>query len=102
MCGFVIACEINFTFIKKSMNRYFFLSIFLFAGTPSCPAQIPVSKEPRHHNVFENAWVRILDVRIPPADTSLFHKHEIPSVFLVLSNTKTGSEVIIEPAKMRL
>src|SRR5271154_5328225 len=60
---------------------------------------IPVSMEPRHHNIFENKWVRILDVHIPPGDTSLFHKHETPSVFLVLSNTKTGSEVIIEPGK---
>jgi hypothetical protein len=62
-------------------------------------AQIPVSQEPMHHNVFENAWVRVLDVHIPPGDTSLFHKHSTPSVFMVLSNTKTGSEVIVEPAK---
>jgi hypothetical protein len=63
---------------------------------------IAVSKEPRHHNVFENKWVRVLDVHIPPGDTSFFHKHETPSVFIVLTNTKTGSEAIIEPAKPRL
>jgi hypothetical protein len=63
---------------------------------------VPVSKEPRHHNVFENKWVRVLDVRIPPGDTTLFHKHETPSVFIVLSNTKSGSEVIIEPKKIQL
>src|SRR5258705_238434 len=54
------------------------------------------------HNVFENEWVRILDVHIPPGDTSLFHKHSTPSVFMVLSNTKTGSEVLVEPAKIHL
>jgi len=63
---------------------------------------IPVSKEPRHHIVFENKWIRVLDVRIPPGDTSLFHKHETPSVFIVLSDTKTGSEAIIEPGKPQL
>lgn len=63
---------------------------------------VQVSREPRHHNVFENAWVRILDVRVPPGDTTLFHKHSTPSVFLVLSNTKTGSEVLVEPPKTRL
>jgi quercetin dioxygenase-like cupin family protein len=65
-------------------------------------AAIPVSREPMHHRVFENKWVRVLDVHIPPGDTSLFHKHETPSVFVVLSNTKTGSEVIIEPRKIQL
>ncbi len=65
-------------------------------------AQVPVSKEPRHHNVFENAWVRVLDVRIPPGDTSLYHRHEIPSVFLILTKTKTGSQAIVEPARVNL
>jgi hypothetical protein len=63
-------------------------------------AQVQVSKEPMHHNVFENAWVRVLDVHIPAGDTSLFHTHSTPSVFLVLSDTKTGSEVIMEPEKI--
>jgi len=62
-------------------------------------AQVPVSKEPKHHNVFENAFVRILDVHLRPGDTSLFHKHETPSVFIVLNAVKTGSEVTMEEAK---
>jgi hypothetical protein len=69
--------------------------LFAFNGS----AQIQVSQEPRHHNVFENEWVRILDVHIPPHDTTLIHKHSTPSVFMVLSNTKTGSQVLIEPGK---
>ncbi len=62
-------------------------------------AQVQVSQEPRHHKVFENEWVRILDVHIPPHDTTLMHKHSTPSVFIVLSNTKTGSQVLVEPGK---
>lgn len=58
---------------------------------------IQVRKEPRHHNVLDNGWVRILDVHLPPGDTSLFHKHSTPSIFLVLGNTRTGSQTIIEP-----
>jgi hypothetical protein len=27
------------------------------------------------------------------------HKHSTPSVFLILSNTKTGSQVVVEPGK---
>jgi hypothetical protein len=59
-------------------------------------AQIPVSKEPRHHLVLENAYVRLLDVHILPGDTTLVHIHQTPSVFLILNNAKTGSEVIQE------
>src|ERR1700738_3886431 len=84
------------------MNNWFPLTTFLLIVTLSCRAQIQVSKEPRHHNVFENTWVRILDVRIPSGDTSLMHEHSTPSVFLVLSKTKTGSQVLVEPDKIHL
>ena len=62
-------------------------------------SQVQVSQEPRHHKVLENEYVRVLDVHLPPHDTTLMHKHSTPSVFIVLSNTKTGSEVLIEPGK---
>ena len=75
-----------------------FIFFAIFFQSIICCAQVPVSKEPRHHNVFENAFVRVLDVHLPPGDTSLFHKHETPSVFIVLHPVKTGSEVIIEEA----
>ena len=38
----------------------------------------------------------LLDVHIPPGDTSQFHIHATPSVFLVLAAVKTGSQVIQE------
>jgi len=84
------------------MNSWFPLTTCLLIGSLSCAAQVQVSQEPRHHNIFENTWVRLLDVHIPPGDTSLIHKHSTPSVFLVLSNTKTGSQVITEPNKIHL
>ena len=71
----------------------------MFISYVHCTAQVPVSKEPMHHNVFENAFVRVLDVHIKPGDTTQFHKHETPSVFIVLHPVKTGSEVIVEEAK---
>ena len=59
-------------------------------------AQVPVSKEPMHHLMLDNDHVRILDVHILPGDTSQFHIHQTPSVFIVLSNAKTGSQVLQE------
>jgi hypothetical protein len=78
------------------MIRYFLPLVFLGSALFSAAQVIPVSKEPMHHNVFENDLLRVLDVHVPPGDTSLFHKHEIPSVFVVLTPVKTGSEVTME------
>jgi hypothetical protein len=61
-------------------------------------AQVPVSKEPRHHVVFTNEKVRVLNVLLPPGDTTLYHLHSTPSVFIMLSATQTGSQLINEQA----
>lgn len=75
-----------------------FLLLFVLAFTLQLNAQeaVAVSKEPRHKNVFENEYLRVLDVRVSPRDTTLFHKHETPSVFISLHPVRTGSQVIIE------
>ena len=42
------------------------IGFFVFASVAIVAAQVPVSKEPRHHVTFENQQLRILDVNIPP------------------------------------
>ena len=56
-------------------------------------AQLQARDEPRHKNVFENKWLRILDVNIKPGDTTLFHRHSTPSVIVFLTNTKLGTQL---------
>lgn len=56
-------------------------------------AQVAVKYEPRHHNVFENQYVRVLDVHIGPGDTTQFHIHSTPSVFISFTKTITGSQM---------
>lgn len=75
-----------------------FLFLLLLSPALQITAQdaIAVSKEPFHKNVFENNYLRVLDVRIAPGDTTQFHKHETPSVFISLHPVRTGSQVIIE------
>jgi len=60
----------------------------------STAAQVPVRDEPRHHNVFENSYVRLLDVFVSPRDTTQFHVHNAPSVFTTFTKTATGSQLI--------
>lgn len=62
-------------------------------------AQILVHEEPRHRPVFQNKEIRILDVRVAPGDTSLYHMHSTPSFFIRLTNTITGSQVQGEAKK---
>ena len=74
------------------MPKYLFINFIIL-----CPliltAQVPVRDEPRHHNVFENESVRILDAYIAPKDTTQYHLHNTPSVFIILANCKVSSQL---------
>ena len=63
----------------------------------STKAQIPVSQEPYHRVVFENEDVRILNVMLPPGDTTQYHIHSTPSVFIGLSTNRPGSQLFNQP-----
>lgn len=54
--------------------------------------QVQVREEPFHKPVLENEYFRLLDVWIQPGDTSLYHIHSTPSLFLYLSDTKVCVE----------
>lgn len=53
---------------------------------------VPVHEEPRHHLVFETSGTRVLDVRIPPGDTTLFHTHSDPILYVTMSTSRTRSQ----------
>lgn len=74
------------------MRKHFFNFIILFQGI-ILHAQVHVRDEPRHHNVFENEFVRILDVYLAPGDTTQYHLHNTASVFIFLTTTTTGSQL---------
>jgi hypothetical protein len=78
------------------MKRYGIQLAICLLLNAFCRGQIPVSQEPRHHKILENDHLRLLDVHIPPGDTSMIHIHATPSVFVILNNVKTGSQVISE------
>ena len=74
--------------------RKYLLLISALCSTILVSAQVQVRNEPRHHNVFENEFIRILDVHLGPGDTTLYHLHNTPSVFIVFTNTNVGSQLI--------
>jgi hypothetical protein len=77
------------------MKRFYLAAFFLY-GTLAY-GQLPVRNEPWHHNVFENDHVRVLDVFLAPKDTTLYHLHNTPSVFIVYTQTRVGSQLWQQP-----
>jgi len=75
------------------MLKYVFTKLIVFCCIISF-SQVPVRDEPRHHNVFENDFLRVLDVYLKPGDTTQYHLHNTPSVFIVLSNSNVGSRLL--------
>jgi hypothetical protein len=52
--------------------------------TPEPSSAVPITNEPHHHLVFENAWVRVFRVNIPGHDATLLHQHDQPYVSVSL------------------
>ncbi len=54
---------------------------------------VPVYREPRHRQVFESGTTRILDVQVHPGDTSLYHTHAEPILYVNFGNTQLRTQV---------
>lgn len=70
------------------------LGISACAHTKQGSAERPVamSQEPHHRLVFQNEFVRIVDINVPPGDTSLFHIHADPMVSITIRDATTWSQ----------
>jgi hypothetical protein len=78
------------------------IAFLVFASVALVAAQVPVSKEPRHHVTFENQQLRILDVNIPPGDKSLDHRHELDIATVSMTmGTTTRVQTGAQPAPER-
>lgn len=58
------------------------------AATGSAEGYVAVRDEPRHRRRFENEFVRVYDVLVPPGDTTLYH-HHAEDTFYVAVNEAT-------------
>src|SRR5688572_21838426 len=61
---------------------------------PEKPLVVPVHHEPHHRQVFQYGPMRILDLQIPPNDTSWFHSHEWPVLYMTLSTSQTRTQIL--------
>jgi hypothetical protein len=54
---------------------------------------VPVDREPNHHVVFQNTWVRVIDAAIAPGETTLYHTHAADNVPVCLA----GGPMAVQP-----
>ncbi len=69
------------------------LFLFLLCRLSNIQAQVLVHEEPRHRPVFQNNQVRILNILLPPGDTTQYHVHHTPSVFIFFTATTMVSQL---------
>jgi len=59
-------------------------------GTTDDP--VPVEQEPHHRVIFENQYVRVLDVVVKPGETTLFHKHSLDNIPVILTGADNRTQ----------
>ena len=77
----------------------FLLSVFgasgwLAQGAPLPPYTVPAVREPHHDVKLDNRYVRVLDVTVPPYDSTLFHIHENPYVYVSIGAATLKVQVL--------
>jgi quercetin dioxygenase-like cupin family protein len=53
---------------------------------------VPVHQEPRHRLVFDSPLTKILNIQIPPGDTTLFHTHSDPILYVNMGTSTTRNQ----------
>jgi hypothetical protein len=77
---------------QNPMLAVAFCSMTALAVSAQDDKVVPVHQEPRHHLVFDSPGTRVLDVQIPPGDTTLFHTHSDPILYVTMSTSQTRSQ----------
>src|SRR6266446_2710776 len=60
------------------------LLLLTFSSNAQAPTAVSIPKEPHHHLVFENSYVRVFRVSVPAHDATLLHQHDVPYVYVAL------------------
>jgi hypothetical protein len=73
------------------------LLLVVFAASAEAPTGVPLTKEPHHHLVFENEYVRVFRVSVPGHDATLLHQHDVPYVYVSLGPADVINAVQAKP-----
>jgi hypothetical protein len=60
------------------------LLLLTFSLSAQAPEAVPIPKEPHHHLVLENDYVRVFRVSVPAHESTLLHQHDVPYLYVSL------------------
>jgi hypothetical protein len=66
----------------------------LAQGAPMPTYVVPTTREPHHDVKLDNQYVRVLDVTVPAYDSTLFHIHENPYVYVSIGAATLKAQVL--------
>ena len=70
------------------------VSIAVIAQSNSAQNPVEIKGEPRHHPKFENEFLRVWDMTVPPGDATLWHAHRNDNVVVTLADAKLHIETV--------
>jgi hypothetical protein len=73
------------------------LLLFAFSLNAQAPTAVPIPKEPHHHLVLENSYVRVFRVSVPAHESTLLHQHDVPYVYVALGPADVINAVAGKP-----
>lgn len=81
------------------MHRLAWAVLVLFAAVSAAaqqagidPSAVPVEREPQHHLVFSNPFVRVIDATLPPLYVSQYHSHEHDNVAVTIQSGRDDAQ----------
>ena len=90
--------------LSRSSYRVWLAFLALAIAAPAAAsneAAVPAHREPSHHLVFQNQFVRILDIRVPAGRVTKYHVHADPLVTVSVQDAQTRSQLFGEaPGKV--
>jgi len=76
--------------MKSKRTTQLISSMIALFSADSIAAQITVHQEPHHKIIFENEYVRLIDLTLRPNDITLEHTHSIASAVVFLTHSKVA------------
>jgi uncharacterized protein (DUF885 family)/quercetin dioxygenase-like cupin family protein len=81
--------------LEKQVDAYL-RAATVVASLPKGEQVVPVYREPHHRMLFQYGTTRILEGQVPPGDTSWYHVHAEPILYITLSTSAQRTQVLGE------
>jgi uncharacterized protein (DUF885 family)/quercetin dioxygenase-like cupin family protein len=81
--------------LEKQVDAYIKRATVV-ASLPKGEQVVPVFHEPHHRQLFAKGTTRILEGQVPPGDTSWYHVHTEPVLYLTLGASQQRTQVLGE------